>query len=100
MRIKFFKIHVPLSIQTRNIDVSNWTSACINSLLSKKKIGGWKMNFSRQLSLLPLWLPLFHYYYNVATAAPPLRGFVTLVELPMHERFSLLMLFPASRKIF
>ena len=55
------------------------------------------MNFSRQLSLLALWLPLFH--YHIAYAYPQsclatrvaLRSFViTLVKLPMHERFGLL----------
>ena len=60
------------------------------------------MNFSRQLSLLALWLPLFHYY--IAYAYPQscllvaclvtrvaLHIFViTLVKLPMHERFGLL----------
>ena len=61
------------------------------------------MNFSRQLSLLALWLPLFHYYIAyaypqtcllvacLATRVALLRSFViTLVKLPMHERFGLL----------
>ena len=60
------------------------------------------MNFSRQLSLLALWLPLFHYYIAyaypqtcllvacLATRVAHCSFVITLVKLPMHERFGLL----------